>query len=119
MNDGFPEDPEEKGRPDPREDFVDRVDREQKRRIRSEKRGRLSAWFGLGMFGLIGWSVAVPMLLGIGVGWWVDSTWPGSYSWTLMLMVGGLFLGVINAWQWIAREYDEIKREHSEDENNH
>jgi ATP synthase protein I len=34
-------------------------------------------WFGLGMMGLIGWSVAVPTLLGAALGIWLDNRYPG------------------------------------------
>ncbi len=43
-------------------------------------------WFGLGMFGVAGWSVAIPALIGIFVGVWIDMTWKSPYSWTLMLL---------------------------------
>ena len=42
-------------------------------------------WFGLGMTGLIGWSVVVPTLAGVALGIWLDKHHPGSHSWTLML----------------------------------
>lgn len=61
-------------------------------------------WFGLGMFGLVGWSVALPALLGVAVGNWLDRRWPSRFSWTLMLLVAGVALGCLNAWRWIARE---------------
>ena len=35
-------------------------------------------WFGLGMMGLIGWSVVVPTLLGAALGIWLDKRHPGS-----------------------------------------
>jgi predicted F0F1-ATPase subunit len=37
---------------------------------------RTGVWFGLGMMGLIGWSVAVPTLLGAALGLWLDSRHP-------------------------------------------
>jgi ATP synthase protein I len=58
----------------------------------------------MGMFGLVGWSVAIPTLAGIALGVWVDTRWPGPYSWTLMLLVIGVGLGCLNAWYWIKRE---------------
>lgn len=69
-------------------------------------RGDRSAgvWFGLGMMGLVGWSVAVPTLLGAVLGVWLDKHYPAPYSWTLSLLVAGLLLGCLNAWRWIARE---------------
>jgi ATP synthase protein I len=56
------------------------------------------------MFGVIGWSVVVPTLIGIFVGVWIDRNWPSQFSWTLMLMLGGLVMGCLNAWKWIQTE---------------
>jgi len=63
-----------------------------------------SIWFGLGMFGLIGWSVAIPTLIGVAVGIWIDNTWSSRFSWTLMLLLIGVILGCVNAWYWVKRE---------------
>jgi ATP synthase protein I len=61
-------------------------------------------WFGLGMMGLIGWSVVVPTLLGAALGAWLDKSHPGALSWTLALMVAGLVIGCANAWYWVAQQ---------------
>ncbi len=61
-------------------------------------------WFGLGMFGMVGWSVAIPSLLGIALGVWIDTHIESKYSWTLMLLVIGVALGCFNAWYWISKE---------------
>lgn len=58
-------------------------------------------FFGLGVFGVVGWSVAIPTLLGIALGIWIDQKWPSQYSWTLMLLFVGVVLGCLNAWFWI------------------
>ena len=71
-------------------------------------------WFGLGMTGLIGWSVVVPTLAGVALGIWLDKHHSGSHSWTLMLLVIGLAIGCLNAWHWVAKE-DKAMREDSED----
>lgn len=68
------------------------------------RRNPAPTWFGLGMMGLIGWSVAIPMLLGAGLGVWLDGRHPGSHSYTLALLVAGLALGCVNAWHWVAKE---------------
>lgn len=73
-----------------------------KRRARRSRDERI--WFGLGLFGLVGWSVAVPTLLGLALGVWIDTRWPGQVSWTLTLMIGGLLLGCLNAWFWVEQE---------------
>jgi ATP synthase protein I len=71
-------------------------------------------WFGLGMTGLIGWSVVVPTLAGVALGIWLDKHHPGSHSWTLMLLVIGLAIGCLNAWHWVTKE-DKEMREAPED----
>jgi ATP synthase protein I len=66
-------------------------------------------WFGLGMMGLIGWSVVVPTLLGAALGIWLDSHHPGKHGWTLALLIAGLSLGCLNAWHWVAKESNAIR----------
>jgi ATP synthase protein I len=66
-------------------------------------------WFGLGMMGLIGWSVVVPTLLGAALGIWLDSHHPGKHGWTLALLIAGLSLGCLNAWHWVAKESKAIR----------
>jgi ATP synthase protein I len=80
------------------------VGRKESRKLKARREKGRSLWFGMGMFGLVGWSVAIPTLAGIALGVWVDSRWPGPYSWTLMLLVIGVGLGCLNAWYWIKRE---------------
>jgi len=41
-------------------DFVQQVSAKAARKLRVQKNGQQTVWFGLGMSGLIGWSVAVP-----------------------------------------------------------
>ena len=73
-------------------------------------------WFGLGMMGLIGWSVVVPTLLGASLGVWLDKHHQGAHSWTLALLMAGLAIGCFNAWHWVANE-DKAIREEQEDAN--
>jgi len=72
-------------------------------------------WFGLGMMGLIGWSVVVPTLLGAALGLWLDRHHPGGHSWTLALLIAGLAIGCLNAWHWVLKE-DKEMQEHYEDD---
>jgi len=75
-----------------------------RRKLRARARQRPGIYFGLGMFGLIGWAVAIPTVAGIALGVWIDRTWPSRYSWTLMLLVAGVAAGCWNAWLWMQRE---------------
>ena len=91
--------------------FIHDVDRREKRKIHARRKKSNDVWFGLGVFGLVGWSVAVPAVLGIFVGIWIDLKWPGPPSWTLMLLLIGVIIGCINAWCWISRQRNIITRE--------
>jgi ATP synthase protein I len=72
-------------------------------------------WFGLGMMGLIGWSVTVPTLLGTALGIWLDKHHPGDHSWTLVLLVVGLCIGCWNAWHWVAKEEKAMREDQGDD----
>jgi ATP synthase protein I len=73
-------------------------------------------WFGLGMMGLIGWSVVVPTLLGAALGIWLDKHHPGEHHWTLALLVAGLALGCLNAWHWVSKEEKAMRDEQGDND---
>jgi len=87
-----------------RDDWSEQVRKQEIRKLRARREGNRSVWFGLGMFGLVGWSVAIPTLIGVALGIWIDRMWPSRISWTLTLLVAGLVLGCLNAWHWVKRE---------------
>ncbi|MEQ8763950.1 MAG: AtpZ/AtpI family protein [Planctomycetota bacterium] len=80
------------------------VARKAERKLRARRRGRHPLWFGLGMFGLIGWSVALPTVAGVSLGLWLDNRFAGPPSWTLTLLFIGVAIGCVNAWYWVRRE---------------
>lgn len=88
----------------PARPLADEVGEHAARKLRARNTRDEGVWFGLGMFGVVGWSVAVPTLAGIALGIWVDARWPSRFSWTLMLLFAGLALGCLNAWNWLQRE---------------
>lgn len=92
------------GGKDGRSEMAEAVGRQAERKQRARREGRRGLWFGFGMFGLIGWAVAVPTLLGIALGVWLDSHWPAEFSWTIALLFSGVTLGCLNAWWWVRRE---------------
>lgn len=75
------------------------------RKLRARNRRDQGLFFGLGMFGLVGFSVAVPTAAGALIGLWLDSIRSDDrFSWTLSLLVAGVVLGCFNAWRWVVRE---------------
>ena len=79
--------------------------------LKAQSGAAKSVWFGLGMSGLIGWSVTVPTLVGAALGIWVDRRYPSAYSWTLMLLLIGLVVGCCNAWHWVDSQYQEMQED--------
>ncbi len=81
------------------------------RKLKAQRRVTRTVWSGLGMMGLVGWSVAVPTVLGAALGIWLDKRYPGIHSWTLTLLIAGLCAGCLNAWHWVAKENRDIRSE--------
>lgn len=86
------------------------------RKLKARDQMTRTVWSGLGMMGLVGWSVVLPTLLGAMLGMWLDDRYPGGRSWTLALLIAGLALGCLNAWHWVAREGREIREQETDDE---
>jgi len=86
------------------ENFDREIREKSKRKIQARREKQKGVWFGLGMFGLVGWSVVVPALLLLALGIWIDSRYESRYSWTLMLLVMGITIGCLNAWYWVKQE---------------
>jgi len=90
--------------------FVETI-QEKSRRRRRARREQGNIWFGLGTFGMVGWSVAIPAVLGVLLGAWLDANVPMGFSWRLTLLVGGVIIGCLNAWYWISKEQQNVERE--------
>jgi len=106
--------------PDP--DRIPSADQSFSRNVGAQANRKLNArlarahlWPGLGMLGLIGWSVCLPTLLGAWLGQWLDKRHPGTHAWTLALLVAGLCLGCANAGHWISKEQSAIRRGHEDE----
>ena len=106
------EDKDDKGQAD----FGREVGIKARRKLKARRGPQRGVWFGLGMMGLVGWSVAIPTLLGAALGIWIDSHYPGRHSWTLMLLIIGLTVGCLNAWHWVSKEEQAMRQEEEEEE---
>jgi ATP synthase protein I len=87
-----------------RRDLLEIVTRKQRGRLRSRREGKPAIERGFGASGIVGWSIAVPTLLGVAAGVWVDRRTDGGVSWTLTLLAVGLLVGCLIAWYWVGRE---------------
>ncbi|MBK5269813.1 MAG: AtpZ/AtpI family protein [Bacteroidia bacterium] len=87
--------------------FSRQIAEKEKRKLKS-LRNKNNVWFGLGMMGMIGWSVVVPAVLGALGGLWLDKKYPQTFSWTLTLLIAGLVTGSVIAWYWVDKEDKEM-----------
>jgi ATP synthase protein I len=78
------------------------------RKLMAKRNATQGVWFGLGMMGLVGWSVVVPTLLGAALGIWLDNRHAGNHPWTLALLFIGLTIGCLNAWYWVRKQDKEM-----------
>ena len=58
------------------EDLAETVGAKEDRKLRSRREQDRNLWSWLGMMGLVGWAVAVPTLVGIAGGIWIDTHFP-------------------------------------------
>ena len=91
--------------------FGEEVGTRADRKLKARRNPAPGVWFGLGMMGLIGWSVTIPTLLGAALGLWLDKHYSGKHAWTLALLVAGLAVGCFNAWHWVAKEEKAMREE--------
>ena len=87
---------------DYKKEFQTKIESEIDKKEHAKKAGS-EALYWIGMMGIVGWSVTIPLLAGIFLGRWIDEKFPGQYSFTLMLMFAGLALGCWNAWYWVQK----------------
>jgi ATP synthase protein I len=100
---------------DEQREFVERIDRDARRKKRKRREQRSGVWFAVGTFGIVGWSVAVPTLVGLAVGVWLDRHLHDDFSWTVALLLGGVTLGCLNAWYWVSEHQELLTRREEND----
>lgn len=89
----------------PSQGMSHQVDKKVALKLQAQRHKHPGVWFGLGLMGVVGWSVALPTLLGIALGVWLDATISDSRAYTLIFLLAGLTLGCFIAWNWVSKEY--------------
>lgn len=82
------------------EELLKKIKRDSAKKMKAKEEGS-EIMFGLGLFGIVGWSIAIPTVLGIALGVFLDKRFTQSFSWTITLLFAGVILGSFNAWRWI------------------
>ena len=96
------------------DNFQEQIRDKERRKLKARLQKKASVWRGFSVFGLIGWSVAIPTLLLLMIGVWLDDHYHTARSYTLILLVAGLCLGCLNAWYWLDRKWKELQEEEEE-----
>lgn len=100
-------------------EFQEQINKKVQRKLRSKLQKKQSIWRGFGVFGLIGWSVAIPTVLFVLLGMWLDKQYEAERSYTLVLLIAGLCLGCLNAWHWVDKKIKELQEEEPIKEEEH
>jgi ATP synthase protein I len=90
--------------PGDHESLDEAVRTRRQRRARWQREGERSLGQNLAMIGALGWTIVMPMLIGIFVGRWLDRHFDMGIFWTLGLLVAGLALGCTLAWRRMHNE---------------
>jgi len=90
--------------PPDKKDFRDEAIKKEARKLKARRSKELNAWWGFSLFGLVGWSVVVPALIGVFLGGMLEHHYTGSHSWTVALLLTGICVGSVLALFLLARE---------------
>jgi ATP synthase protein I len=92
-------------------DFKKILERKEQDKLAAKGRKKGYMWMGLGMLGLVGWSIIVPTFIGLAIGIYIDKKFISPFSWTLMFLFLGLIIGCMNVWYWVSKERKSIEKD--------
>jgi ATP synthase protein I len=90
--------------PPEKKDFRNQAIKKEARKVKARRKKEVNAWWGFGLFGLVGWAVIIPALIGIFIGGLIEHYFTGSHAWTLALLLVGIGVGIVSALFLLARE---------------
>lgn len=93
----------DKEQPPKKKDFREEATKKEARKLKARGTKEVNAWWGFSLFGLVGWSLVIPVLIGIFVGMLLDHHYAG-HRWTLSLLLAGVCVGIVLAFYLVARE---------------
>lgn len=86
-----------------KKDFREEATKKEARKLKARGEKEVNAWWGFSLFGLVGWSLVIPILIGIFVGMFLDHRYAG-HAWTISFLLSGVCIGIILAFYLAARE---------------
>lgn len=89
-----------KKKKNPEKELLEKISRDADQKIKAQKKGK-EIMFGMGVFGVVGFSIAIPTLLGTFLGVFLDNKTDSEISYTLTFLFLGLVMGCLSAWRWV------------------
>jgi ATP synthase protein I len=88
----------------PWQKFHRQIKEKSTRKLKARREKRYGLWYGMGLIGILGWSVMIPLLVCLALGLWLDAALDDPFPWSLLLLIVGVILGCLNAWYWVVKE---------------
>ena len=79
-------------------------------------------WKHFGQIWDISWMTVAPIILGLFLGQYLDRKYPKGFSWTLSMLILGIFLAFYNLYQFFDKEikkYEKKDKKNEHDNQNH
>lgn len=89
-----------KNNQNPENKMLNEIEKDANQKIKAKSEGD-EIMFGLGLFGIVGWSISIPTILGVALGVYLDKKFTSNVSWTITFLFLGIVIGSFNAWRWI------------------
>ncbi len=87
-----------------KKNFREEAIKKEERALKAKGRKEVNPWWGFSLFGLVGWTVVGPILIGIFLGFWLEHRYGPGHPWILGMLFTGLFVGIILALALVGKE---------------
>ena len=86
-----------------RDRLSDAAARAAERRAEGERRPEPSLGARLGQIGVLGWTIILPILIGLVIGRWLDRALGSGIMFAAAFILAGAATGLWAAWRWMLR----------------
>lgn len=91
--------------------FLQNLAIKERRSVEVQEGKESTAWEGVGQFGMVGWSITAPVLVGLFLGWVLDRLTGQHHLWVTTFFFIGLICGCVSTGYWLFTEYGRIEEE--------
>ena len=91
--------------------FLRTLATKERRTVEAEEDKEPEDWRGVEKFGMVGWSITAPVLVGLLLGWVLDRLTGHHHLWVTVFFFIGLIGGCATTVYWLFAEYRQIEEE--------